>query len=124
MNRNKIKSLLQQLESADEVQLDDCPPVTVVINGGTGEQSAVYLAWADDDGYDLEESFTEKALDEAIIDGNRIRLVGSVCKEICELRLFKKVPSLVNTDWLVYPDAELTPEEIKTLKEIVAKQKR
>ena len=124
MNRNKIKSLLQQLESADEVQLDDCPPVTVVINGGTGEQSAVYLAWADDEGFDLEESFTEKALDEAIIDGNRIRLVGSVCEEICELRLFKKVPSLVNTDWPVYPDAELTPEEIKTLKEIVAKQKR
>lgn len=126
MNHNKIRSLLQQLESADEVQLDDCPPVEVILLPRQVEPVAdvILLAWANDDGFDAEESFSEKALDDAMVDGNRIRLVGSVSGEICELRLFKKVPENVNTDWPVYPDGELTKEEIKVLKEIVARQNR
>lgn len=101
MNKNKIISLLEQIDSASIVIVNDSPMlqwVDVSDPIGDPENEVLYVNWHDDEGNKCVIKFTEAGLNEAVIDGYIVRLQDHEGDD-CAISLLKIEGKDVENDW-------------------------
>lgn len=102
MNTKKIDSLLEQIETADLVQVADSPLLhSVNVDGlatDTESNEILMMKWSDDEGLEFMVKFTESNLNNANVIGNKIRLSDHEGEDSI-ITLFSLTPMKVKLDW-------------------------
>ena len=101
MNIKKIESLLNQIENAAMLMVDDSPYLHSVSVSEIEERDTnevLYMNWHDDEGQEYSVTITERGLSDAIVTGNKITLEDHEGYEtiIC---LYDIVPEPIVTVW-------------------------